>query len=219
MSRDSAFFRSLGSRRVLRTEQYDSTWLQSKCNIKERTVKGNRKKVRKKICGGHSKKFQDFWNGWCYVLDLAHVLALIALFVLGCLNCECSLFRFNGFFSSKKKINLNIQQPSFVLLCKLNQHLKKPRPTQPVVCPMIRPACWRLLLITTRYMLTFSAVRQVNCAPIVPCALSLFLAHSHMHVTCISVELDCTTVDLEFTHLSVCVCVYLSPRQMPSLCG
>ncbi|AWP09367.1 putative semaphorin-3ab-like isoform 2 [Scophthalmus maximus] len=29
MSRDSAFFRSLGSRRVLRTEQYDSTWLQN----------------------------------------------------------------------------------------------------------------------------------------------------------------------------------------------
>ncbi|KAJ3586446.1 hypothetical protein NHX12_012844, partial [Muraenolepis orangiensis] len=27
MSRDSAFFRSLGSRRVIRTEQYDSTWL------------------------------------------------------------------------------------------------------------------------------------------------------------------------------------------------
>ncbi|XP_067096370.1 sema domain, immunoglobulin domain (Ig), short basic domain, secreted, (semaphorin) 3H isoform X1 [Osmerus mordax] len=28
MSRDSAFFRSLGSRHVIRTEQYDSTWLQ-----------------------------------------------------------------------------------------------------------------------------------------------------------------------------------------------
>ncbi|KAE8293218.1 Semaphorin-3A Semaphorin III [Larimichthys crocea] len=28
MSRDSAFFRSLGSRRVIRTEQYDSNWLQ-----------------------------------------------------------------------------------------------------------------------------------------------------------------------------------------------
>ncbi|KAJ8015903.1 hypothetical protein DPEC_G00001520 [Dallia pectoralis] len=28
MSRDSAFFRSLGSRHVVRTEQYDSTWLQ-----------------------------------------------------------------------------------------------------------------------------------------------------------------------------------------------
>lgn len=28
MSRDSAFFRSLGNRRVIRTEQYDSTWLQ-----------------------------------------------------------------------------------------------------------------------------------------------------------------------------------------------
>ncbi|CAL8281895.1 unnamed protein product [Merluccius merluccius] len=27
MSRDSAFFRSLGNRRVIRTEQYDSTWL------------------------------------------------------------------------------------------------------------------------------------------------------------------------------------------------
>lgn len=31
MSRDSAFFRSLGNRRVIRTEQYDSTWLQGKC--------------------------------------------------------------------------------------------------------------------------------------------------------------------------------------------
>lgn len=30
MSRDSAFFRSLGSRHVIRTEQYDSSWLQSK---------------------------------------------------------------------------------------------------------------------------------------------------------------------------------------------
>nr|XP_019944400.1 PREDICTED: semaphorin-3A-like [Paralichthys olivaceus] len=29
MSRDSAFFRSLGSRHVIRTEQYDSTWLQN----------------------------------------------------------------------------------------------------------------------------------------------------------------------------------------------
>ncbi|MED6233089.1 hypothetical protein ATANTOWER_006694, partial [Ataeniobius toweri] len=28
MSRDSAFFRSLGRRHVIRTEQYDSTWLQ-----------------------------------------------------------------------------------------------------------------------------------------------------------------------------------------------
>lgn len=30
MSRDSAFFRSLGNRHVIRTEQYDSTWLQGK---------------------------------------------------------------------------------------------------------------------------------------------------------------------------------------------
>jgi predicted GIY-YIG superfamily endonuclease len=30
MSRDSAFFRSLGNRRVMRTEQYDSTWLHGK---------------------------------------------------------------------------------------------------------------------------------------------------------------------------------------------
>lgn len=30
MSRDSAFFRSLGSHHVIRTEQYDSTWLQGR---------------------------------------------------------------------------------------------------------------------------------------------------------------------------------------------
>lgn len=28
LSRDSAFFRSLGARHVIRTEQYDPTWLQ-----------------------------------------------------------------------------------------------------------------------------------------------------------------------------------------------
>ncbi|KAJ8370913.1 hypothetical protein SKAU_G00109410 [Synaphobranchus kaupii] len=38
MSRDSAFFRSLGTRHVIRTEQYDSTWLQDAQFIKVASV-------------------------------------------------------------------------------------------------------------------------------------------------------------------------------------
>lgn len=44
MSRDSAFFRSLGSRHVIRTEQYDSTWLQGKW---KKNVKEDQKRVKK----------------------------------------------------------------------------------------------------------------------------------------------------------------------------
>ncbi|XP_023691064.1 sema domain, immunoglobulin domain (Ig), short basic domain, secreted, (semaphorin) 3H [Paramormyrops kingsleyae] len=38
MSRDSAFFRTLGSRHVIRTEQYDTTWLQDAQFVKVATV-------------------------------------------------------------------------------------------------------------------------------------------------------------------------------------
>lgn len=47
MSRDSAFFRSLGNRHVIRTEQYDSTWLQGECEPekKKKKLKDNKKRT------------------------------------------------------------------------------------------------------------------------------------------------------------------------------
>jgi len=60
MSRDSAFFRSLGSRHVIRSEQYDSTWLQGRC--KERSNKGQRES--KRIKGEVQNKLLSDHRGW-----------------------------------------------------------------------------------------------------------------------------------------------------------
>lgn len=56
MSRDSAFFRSLGSRHVIRTEQYDSTWLRGRCN--KTSKRNNNKKSLKKEFLHYKKDFK-----------------------------------------------------------------------------------------------------------------------------------------------------------------
>ncbi|XP_048403716.1 sema domain, immunoglobulin domain (Ig), short basic domain, secreted, (semaphorin) 3H isoform X1 [Stegostoma tigrinum] len=63
MSRDVAFFRSLGHRRVIRTEQYDSTWLQDPRFVKVHAIAESNNAEDDKVYLFFTERAQEVDNG------------------------------------------------------------------------------------------------------------------------------------------------------------